>query len=91
MGIQKRELIDAGFKIKQWDVHPIIETEEEWISALNKIYGLRIPGWWHYQKEYEKYKICTKEKFDKALKDQVDNKRETEYSPEGVFRLLINR
>ncbi len=71
MGSQMNFLLGQGFDVQQRNVYPIIkECDVE--KALKLIYENKIEGWWHYDYEYEKFGICSKEKYNKKLHDQVE-------------------
>jgi hypothetical protein len=66
MSKQKDFLAQSGFEVSQSDVYPVLKEADK-KRALELIYKHRVPGWWHYDKEYYAFGICTKEEFTKAL------------------------
>lgn len=67
MATQRNFLSHRGFNLKQNDVYPCLkECDVE--RALKEIYLNKVEGWWHYDDEYVKYNICTKEEFLNKLK-----------------------
>jgi hypothetical protein len=69
MSIQKSFLINHAIDVGQRDVHPVLK-ECDVLQALTLIYTNKVEGWWHYQEQYIKYSICTKEEFHNALERQ---------------------
>jgi hypothetical protein len=69
MSKQKSFLINRGIDVGQRDVHPVLKDCDV-LQALTLIYANKIEGWWHYQEQYIKYNICTKEEFHNALELQ---------------------
>lgn len=67
MANQETFLRNAGFRVGRIDVYPGLYTEEDHKAALKMIWDNRVDGWWHYDKDYLKYGICTKEQFDTRL------------------------
>jgi len=63
MAKQKRLLVDHGFDIVMWDVHPTVKTEDEYNRAISLIWSSRCEGWWHYKEHYFKHNICTPYEF----------------------------
>jgi len=67
----KVELSEKFPVVKQlWE-----ESEEEFKKALKLIWGFRTDGWWHYEDQYIKYEICTKDEFWAALNKQVEDRK----------------
>jgi 23S rRNA G2069 N7-methylase RlmK/C1962 C5-methylase RlmI len=70
MSNQRKFLLDNGFNIKMSNVYPTIESEEKFIEALKLIWQEKCDGWWHYNKEYIKYNICTIDEYKDYLNFQ---------------------
>jgi len=64
MSIQKSFLQSHGFTVGQTNVYPILK-EEDVTRALTLILESKCEGWWNYDDEYIKRKICTKKQWDK--------------------------
>lgn len=73
MSEQRRHLRDLGFQVEQSGVYPIIQEKDKRM-ALTALYNNRIPGWWHYCKEYFELGICAKEEFKMAYLNEVERK-----------------
>lgn len=63
MANQGNFLQKAGFRVGMIDVYPGLHTEDDFKAALKAIWDNGVDGWWHYEKQYIKYGICTKEDF----------------------------
>ena len=63
MSSNKEFLQRSGFKIGQVDVYPALQTEKEYIEALNLFYIHRVNGWWNYRRQFVEYGICTDDEF----------------------------
>ncbi len=66
MAEQTRALIHIGIRLKASNVYRIIHKDDV-VRALGYIWLYRVEGWWHYDKEYVKYNICTSEDFKRRL------------------------
>lgn len=66
MAIQKRFLIDHGFRLSQFDVYLAIEPEEV-KKVLTLFWKYCVEGWWCYDTDLIKYKICTTEEYLKQF------------------------
>jgi hypothetical protein len=64
---QKMFLLMRGFPVEQKGVYPGFASEDDFKRALTLIWETKFIGWWHYDREYVSYGICTKEEFDAAL------------------------
>lgn len=67
MSNQERFLENHGFRIGRIDCYPGLYTEEDYKAALKAIWDNRVDGWWHYEEDYIKYGITTKELFGSRL------------------------
>lgn len=66
MSTQKDFLVQSGFEVSQSDVYPVLKEVDK-KRALELIFKHRVPGWWHYSKEYYALGICTEKEYTKAL------------------------
>lgn len=69
MGTMYRFLLDRGYPVVKWDVHPGFAKDQEaqYIRALRDIFEWRVEGWWNQERDLVKYGVCTQEAYDLAL------------------------
>lgn len=68
MGTMSQILNDAGFPMRHWDVHPVIQgTAEQIKAALKYLWDHETHGWWNQDRAFVKHGICTDEEFTNKL------------------------
>ena len=66
MSAQEKFLKSHGVDVKFNNVYPCVRTCDE-ERTFRLMWEYKCDGWWHYDKEYIKFNICSKEEFKETL------------------------
>jgi len=71
MGTMAARLRRAGFDVRNSDVYPVIQGEDEIKRALQYLWDNRVDGWWNQERAFIKYGIATHDEWLTRLREQV--------------------
>lgn len=77
LGEQELFLRHQGFNVDHITGFPalVLVTKEEYISALRAIYDQYVDGWWNYQDECVRHRICTEDEFKQKFKHYMQGRK----------------